>query len=157
VGITVNILPTVASRLFLAMSLCVPGIASAQAAPTYFLIDQAPSTTTRPAAGTGVSVQTGYLPCELGQSVLFVADPHQPGQFKMQLGPQTLRFRPVVSKTGVLRLEDDSGQFVWIELGHKSMLLDQRSGTRLLDECASPQQVAYGHHLAANPRLGLLD
>lgn len=139
------------------MGIGAPTATNAQAQPTYFLIDQAPADSLRAGTGSGLGVQTGYLPCEMGQAVLFVADPHVPGQFKMQIGPNTHRFRPVLSKTGVPRLEDDTGRLVWIELGHKSMLLDQHSGSRLLDECASPQQVAYGQYLNANPRLGLLD
>ena len=50
---------------------------------------------------------------------------------------------PVESRTGAIRLEDPMRGAMWLQLGNKSMLMSQKLGQRLADECQSPQQVTY--------------
>ena len=102
-------------------------------------------------------VSVGNIPCELGQSVNLRADPDAPGYFHLQLKNQRFHLRPVASATGALRLEDQARGAVWIQLANKSMLMDQKQGRRLADECMSPLQAAYAEHLKHNPAPGLLD
>ena len=102
-------------------------------------------------------VSIGNIPCELGQSVNLRADPDAPGYFHLQLKNQRFHLRPVASATGALRLEDQARGAVWIQLANKSMLMDQKQGRRLADECMSPLQAAYAEHLKHNPVPGLLD
>lgn len=102
-------------------------------------------------------VSIGSIPCELGQSVNLRADPEAPGYFHLQLKNQRFHLRPVASATGALRLEDQARGAVWIQLANKSMLMDQRQGRRLADECMSPLQADYAEHLRHNPAPGLLD
>ena len=102
-------------------------------------------------------VSIGNIPCELGQSVNLRADADAPGYFHLQLKNQRFHLRPVMSATGALRLEDQARGAVWIQLANKSMLMDQRQGRRLADECMSPLQAAYAEHLKHNPAPNLLD
>ena len=50
---------------------------------------------------------------------------------------------PVESRTGALRLEDPVRGALWLQLANKSMLMNQKEGKRLADECQSPDQLAY--------------
>ena len=102
-------------------------------------------------------VSIGNIPCELGQSVNLRADADAPGYFHLQLKNQRFHLRPVMSATGALRLEDQARGAVWIQLANKSMLMDQKQGRRLADECMSPLQAAYAEHLKHNPAPNLLD
>lgn len=102
-------------------------------------------------------VAIGNIPCELGQSVNLRADADAPGYFHLQLKNQRFHLHPVVSATGALRLEDQARGAVWIQLANKSMLMDQKQGRRLADECMSPLQAAYAEHLKHNPAPNLLD
>ena len=102
-------------------------------------------------------VSIGNIPCELGQSVNLRPDADAPGYFHLQLKDQRFHLRPVASATGALRLEDQARGAVWIQLANKSMLMDQKQGRRLADECASPLQQAYAEHLKRNPAPSLID
>lgn len=102
-------------------------------------------------------VSIGNIPCELGQSVNLRADADAPGYFHLQLKDQRFHLHPVLSATGALRLEDQARGAVWIQLANKSMLMDQKQGRRLADECMSPLQAAYAEHLKHNPAPNLLD
>ena len=48
------------------------------------------------------------------------------------------RMHPVESRTGAIRLEDPQRGAMWLQLGNKSMLMSQKLGQRLADECQSP-------------------
>ena len=102
-------------------------------------------------------VAVGNIPCELGQSVSVRADDAAPGYFHLQLKEQRFHLRPVVSATGALRLEDVARGAVWIQLANKSMLMDQKQGKRLADECMNPTQQAYAEQLKRNPAPSLID
>ncbi len=102
-------------------------------------------------------VSIGNIACELGQSLNLLPDADAPGYFHLQLKDQRFHLRPVASATGALRLEDQARGAVWIQLANKSMLMDQRQGRRLADECMSPLQQAYAEHLKRNPAPSLID
>lgn len=88
-------------------------------------------------------VHVGRMPCELGASVTLTADAKTPGYFTMQGKNFSYRMAPVASSTGTVRLEDPKAGAVWLQLANKSMLMNQKQGTRLADECMSPTQVAW--------------
>jgi hypothetical protein len=48
--------------------------------------------------------------------------------------------KPVLSSTGAVRLEDVKGTTLMVQIASKSMLLNVKTGTRLVDECVCPQQ-----------------
>ncbi len=102
-------------------------------------------------------VHVGQLPCELGASVHLTADVHSPGYFNLQGKGYKYRMRPVSTSTGAIRLEDEKAGAVWLQLANKSMLMDQKNGRRLADECAHPDQIAYSIDMKLNPPPALID
>jgi hypothetical protein len=102
-------------------------------------------------------VHVGHLPCELGASIRMTADAHTPGYFDLQGKGYKYRMRPVATSTGAIRLEDEKAGAVWLQLANKSMLMDQKNGRRLADECAHPDQVAVANDMKINPPPALID
>ena len=103
-------------------------------------------------------VYVGTIPCELGASVTVTPNDKRPGFFTVAV-TKGARFsmHPVGSRTGAIRLEDPRGGAMWLQLGNKSMLMSQKLGQRLADECMSPAQVTYADELKKNPIPGSLD
>jgi len=102
-------------------------------------------------------VHVGQLPCELGAFVRLTADANAPGYFNLQGKGYKYRMRPVATTTGAIRLEDEKAGAVWLQLANKSMLMDQKNGRRLADECAHPEQVAFAKDMKVNPPPALID
>jgi hypothetical protein len=102
-------------------------------------------------------VHVGQLPCELGASIRLTADANAPGYFNLQGKGYKYRMRPVATTTGAIRLEDEKAGAVWLQLANKSMLMDQKNGRRLADECAHPDQVAFANDMKVNPPPALID
>ncbi len=102
-------------------------------------------------------VHVGTLPCELGTVVTIAADPKSPGHFDVTAKGARYRMLPVATSTGAIRLEDQRAGAVWLQLGNKSMLMNQKLGQRLADECQSPAQVALAQTLKTNPAPNLLE
>jgi hypothetical protein len=101
-------------------------------------------------------VYTGDIPCELGATVHIT--PHKrEGFFIVRTGIQRFRMHPVESRTGAIRLEDPRAEAMWLQLGNKSMLMSQKMGRRLADECMSPAQAAVAEALKKNPIPSLLE
>jgi hypothetical protein len=102
-------------------------------------------------------VLVGKINCELGAVVLMTHDEHSPGRFFLDLGSKRYVMLPVVTSTGAVRLEDESSGAVWLQLGNKSMLMNQKEGKRLADDCMNPDQLLVAQALERNPQPGLLD
>ncbi|MES2980467.1 MAG: hypothetical protein V4731_18770 [Pseudomonadota bacterium] len=102
-------------------------------------------------------IHVGTLPCELGASVTLASDPKSPGYFDVQGKNFKFRMFPVTTATGAIRLEDRRSGAVWLQLANKSMLMNQKAGQRMADECMSPAQIAVAQHMKTNPAPGLLD
>ncbi|WP_137895195.1 hypothetical protein [Ramlibacter sp. 2FC] len=102
-------------------------------------------------------VHVGQLPCELGASVTVEGDAKSPGYFNLHGKGFRYRMHPVATSTGAIRLEDPKAGAVWLQLANKSMLMDQKQGRRLADECQSPAQVTVAEALKKNPAPSLID
>lgn len=102
-------------------------------------------------------VYQGKLPCELGAFVTLTADTKSPGYFDVQIRQQKYRMFPVETSTGAIRLEDHQAGAVWLQLANKSMLMNQKLGKRLADECMSPDQAVVAERLIKNPAPSVLD
>lgn len=102
-------------------------------------------------------VYVGTIPCELGSSVTLTADAKRPGFFTVTTKGNRFRMHPVESRTGALRLEDPKAGAMWLQLGNKSMLMSQKLGQRLADECMSPAQTTFADEMKKNPAPGILD
>ncbi len=101
-------------------------------------------------------VTLGEVPCEIGAKVTVRADAN-PGRFWISLGRQSFRMEPAITTTGAIRLEDPESGTVWLQLGNKSMLLNQRLGKRLADACVNAEQTAIASAMERNNAPGLLD
>lgn len=102
------------------------------------------------------SVHVGTIPCELGAAVTVTAAKRD-GFFLVSTRNHRFRMHPVESRTGAIRLEDPKRGAMWLQLGNKSMLMSQKLGQRLADECMSPQQTSYAESLKKNPLPSILD
>lgn len=102
-------------------------------------------------------VHTGSIPCEMGSSVSVTAHEKEPGFFRVKTRTASFLMRPVSSRTGALRLEDASAGALWLQLSNKSMLMSQKLGQRLADECIDPEQAVVAEGLKKNPAHGILD
>ena len=86
-------------------------------------------------------VFVGTVPCEQGGAVTLTASTSRPGFFVVQNKTNRFVMHPVESRTGAIRLEDPKRGAIWLQLGNKSMLMSQKLGQRLADECMSPEQI----------------
>ena len=121
-------------------------------------IDEDPNVTLTPAdLAMAERVFVGTIACELGASVTVTPSNRRPGFFVVQTGKMRFSMHPVESRTGAIRMEDPKRGAMWLQLGNKSMLMNQKLGQRLADECMSPAQVTLAEDLKKNPRPGLLD
>lgn len=102
-------------------------------------------------------VYVGEIPCELGAHVNVAADAATPGYFQVNGKGFRYRMSPVATTTGAVRLEDKEGGAVWLQIANKSMLMDQKRGQRLADDCMSPAQVAVAEGMKRVPVRSLLD
>ena len=102
-------------------------------------------------------VHVGHIPCELGASVNVTADANAPGHFHVDGKGFKYHMAPVATTTGAVRLEDQKAGAVWLQIANKSMLMDQKRGQRLADDCMSPEQVAVAETLKKAPAPNLLE
>ena len=102
-------------------------------------------------------VYVGHIPCELGASVTITANDKRPGFFLVQSGKTHFRMHAVESRTGAIRLEDPRAGAMWLQLGNKSMLMSQKLGKRLADECMSTEQITFADEMKKNPLPSVLD
>ena len=102
-------------------------------------------------------VHVGRIACELGAHVSLKADPAAPGHFDVEGKGFKYRMTPVATSTGTVRLEDHKGGAVWLQIANKSMLMDQKRGQRLADECMSPEQCLVAESLKKNPPPSVLE
>jgi len=103
------------------------------------------------------SVHVGTLPCELGQTVELVADRAAMGFFDLRIGRAKYRVSPELTTTGAIRLEDKVAGIVWLQLANKSMLMNQKQGRRLADECKSAAQQETADEMLRNPPASVLE
>ncbi|MEJ8849037.1 hypothetical protein [Variovorax rhizosphaerae] len=102
-------------------------------------------------------VHTGTIKCELGASVSITADEKKPGYFTLMHSNVRYRMHPVESRTGAVRLEDPRQQAMWLQLGNKSMLMSQKQGLRLADECQAEVQAQLAEEIKKNPPKALFE
>jgi len=102
-------------------------------------------------------VEVGRVPCELGVVVNVAALATAPGYFDVWGKNFKFKMVPVVSSTGAIRLEDPVAGAVWLQLSNKSMLMNNKTGSRLADACMTPLQVAVADAMAKKPPPNLLE
>jgi len=102
-------------------------------------------------------VFTGKVQCELGADVTITADEKHPGFFTASTKNVRYRMHPVESRTGAIRMEDPKTGAMWLQISNKSMLMNQKLGLRLADECQAPAQLVVAEDMKKNPPKNLFD
>ncbi|GAA3991355.1 hypothetical protein GCM10022279_13090 [Comamonas faecalis] len=102
-------------------------------------------------------VHTGRIPCELGAFVNIEHDAQSPGRFHVYGKNFKYHMTPVATSTGAVRMEDERAGAIWVQIANKSMLLNQKLGQRMADECHSAQQMAVVEAYKTNPPPSLID
>jgi hypothetical protein len=102
-------------------------------------------------------VALGKIPCELAAHVSIVPNPQSAGRFILELGREKHFMEPVLTSTGAVRLEDEKSGAVWLQLANKSMLMNQKQGKRLADDCMNANQLRVAQAMERSPQPGLLD
>ena len=102
-------------------------------------------------------VYTGTIPCDMGADVIVAVDPENAGFFYVNAAGKRYHMHPVISRTGAMRLEDTRAGAMWLQLGNKSMLLDQKQGRRIADGCAAPAQLEFAAQMQHKPAVNLLN
>jgi hypothetical protein len=92
------------------------------------------------------TVFTGVIQCELGEKVT-IRPMKREGFFFVTRGVNRFVMHPEESRTGAIRLEDQVRGGLWLQLANKSMLMNQKEGKRLADDCQSPEQLAYAKNM----------
>jgi hypothetical protein len=105
-----------------------PPVVEAEPVPTETQLEIAPR------------VLTGLAACEFAQQVEVQAIAGRPGLFKLSYGKKQFIMLPQPTTTGAVRLEDRRTGMLWLQIPAKSMLMDQRAGRRLIDDCLLPEQ-----------------
>jgi hypothetical protein len=82
----------------------------------------------------------GPYECEFNEKVNVDKNPKFEGYIDVQHRKALWTMKPVLSKTGALRLEDVKGRMLMLQIANKSMLMDVKIGQRLVDNCVHEMQ-----------------
>ena len=85
-------------------------------------------------------VYLGEYDCDFKQVLQITASERHPAYLDLRFGKSVYLMKPVVSPTGAIRLEDVRGEALLVQIARKSMLLNTRTGSRMVDECVSATQ-----------------
>lgn len=102
-------------------------------------------------------VHVGHQKCEAGVSVTLTEDAKEAGYFHVKVKTHTYHMHPVVTASGAVRLEDKKEGAIWLQMTNKSMMMNQKLGQRLADDCINPVQAAVALAMKKNPPPGILD
>jgi hypothetical protein len=85
-------------------------------------------------------VLLGESGCEFNQKIQVDANAQHPGYVDMSFNKKKYTMKPVLSPTGALRLEDVRQEALMIQIASKTMVMNQKTGQRLVDNCVHPDQ-----------------
>ena len=85
-------------------------------------------------------VYYGVYDCETNQKVDITADSKHEHYVEVKHLKSVYVMKPVLSTTGAIRLEDVRGEALMVQIAAKSMLLNVKTGQRIVDACVSPKQ-----------------
>ncbi|MBC7700545.1 hypothetical protein [Aquabacterium sp.] len=102
-------------------------------------------------------VLIGRYECEFSKKLLIDANDTNRGYFNIRQDKQTWVVKPVLSSTGAVRLEDTKDTVLVIQILTKSMLLNVKTGHRMVDGCVHEVQRAAEEELRKNPPKSVFD
>lgn len=89
---------------------------------------------------TAERVHYGEYECEFNQRLQVQLDPKFPGYVKVVGVGVDFLMKPVASQTGAIRLEDVKQIGLLLQVAGKSMLMNVKTGQRMIDNCVHPAQ-----------------
>lgn len=78
--------------------------------------------------------------CDDAKQIVLAPDPRIDERYHLNIGKKRYHMHPVTTDTGVVKLSDSAEGVIWLQLGNKSMLMNERAGKRLADNCLSDPQ-----------------
>lgn len=103
-------------------------------------VEVAPEPATAEQISASERVYYGDYDCDFKQVVQITPSERHPSYVELRFAKASYLMKPVLSSTGALRLEDVKGQTLMIQIASKSMLMNVKTGVRLVDACVSPSQ-----------------
>lgn len=85
-------------------------------------------------------VYYGRYACEFDQTVEIAQSPKHSAYVDVKHGKGAWLMKPVLSSTGAIRLEDVRNETLMVQIASKSMLLNVKTGRRVVDECITEKQ-----------------
>lgn len=85
-------------------------------------------------------VYMGKYECEFNQTIDVLQSVKYSGYVDLKSGKSSWLMKPVLSSTGAIRLEDVRGETLMVQIAAKSMLLNVKTGHRIVDDCISAKQ-----------------
>lgn len=82
----------------------------------------------------------GNYECDDNQAVVVSTLPKYPGYVIIKHGKRAYVMKPFESKSGAIRLEGIKGDTLVVQIASKSMLLNVKTGQRILDGCVNVEQ-----------------
>ena len=98
----------------------------------------------------------GDYQCDFEQTAKVAPTPSHDGYVDVHFKNQTWTMKPVLSSTGALRLEDVTGRMLALQIANKSMLMDTKTGQRVVDGCTHEKQRAAMAAVAGQPASNVL-
>lgn len=102
-------------------------------------------------------VLIGRYECEFNKTLLIDANDLNRGYFNIRQGKDVWVAKPVLSSTGAVRLEDTKDTVLLLQILTKSMLLNVKTGHRLVDGCVHEVQRAAEEELRKHPPKSVFD
>jgi hypothetical protein len=97
-------------------------------------------------------VYYGKYGCDDKHEIHVERNGKQPGYVNLRHQKNIWVMKPVASNTGAIRLEDTKNNVLLVQIPNKSILLNVRSGQRMVDSCRSDvQEAAAREEAAATP------
>jgi hypothetical protein len=85
------------------------------------------------------SIHMGESECEFDQKISIKPSRHA-GYVDLSFARKTYVMKPMITSTGALRLEDVQNEALLIQIANKTMVMNQKTGQRLVDNCVHPAQ-----------------
>ena len=98
----------------------------------------------------------GDYACEFDQTVKVSNNNLSPSYIDVVYKGQTWIMKPTLSSTGALRLEDVKERMLMLQIANKSMLMDTKSGQRVVDGCQHEKQREFERTLKGTSTEGTL-
>jgi hypothetical protein len=86
------------------------------------------------------AIHLGESECEFNQKINIKPSERHPGYVDLSFDRRTYVMKPMITSTGALRLEDVQKEALLIQIANKTMVLNQKTGQRMVDNCVHAAQ-----------------